>query len=80
MFGSLGLGPATLKVTNLRFFFLGLGLRYSFWCPSDMFCAGHVVESGQLEETVTIQLFFCFLCRCCLGLMEESCNGLYVGF
>ena len=36
-------------------------------------------ESGQLEEMVTIQLFFCFLCRRCLGLMEESCNGFVCG-
>ena len=38
-----------------------------------------LLESGQLEETVTIPVVFCFFCRCCLGLMEESCNGFVCG-
>ena len=60
-------------------FFLGLGIRYSFWCPSDMFCAGHVVGERTAGVNGNHSVVFCFLYRRCLSLMEESCNGFVCG-
>ena len=51
----------------------------AFGARRTCFCAGHVVGERTTGANGNHSVVFCFLCRCCLGLMEESCNGFVCG-